>query len=157
MFKISNIIITFVASFFIMNAALADGHKGSFDFHTGWAAGPVTVIPVGEGHIMGTGVYKGATFNDSGSGYLHNGEAECFASFVVNNGVGENKGWCAWGDADGDRLYTSFSGDTQKGVNTIIGGTGKYVGWTGSGPWACYDIGSNGANRCNQSLNYTKP
>ena len=63
----------------------------------------------------------------------------------------------AWGDADGDRIYTSFVGDTQKGVNTIIGGTGKYAGWTGSGPWACYDLGANGSNRCKQSINYTKP
>jgi hypothetical protein len=86
---------------------LADGHSGSFDFHTGWS-GDVTAMQVAEGHIMGTGNFVGATFNDSGSGYLHNGEAQCFAAFEVNNGVGENKGWCAWADSDGDRLFTEF-------------------------------------------------
>jgi hypothetical protein len=152
----TNILFAIIASLFISNTLLADGHSGSFDFHTGWS-GDVTAMQVADGHIMGTGNFVGATFNDSGSGYLHNGEAQCFAAFEVNNGVGENKGWCAWADSDGDRLFTSFVGDTQKGVNTIIGGTGKYTGWTGTGPWACTDTGVNGSNYCNQTLNYTKP
>ena len=122
-----NILFAILASLFISKTLLADGHSGSFDFHTGWS-GDVTAMQVAEGHIMGTGNFVGATFNDSGSGYLHNGEAQCFASFEVNNGVGENKGWCAWADSDGDRLFTSFVGDTQKGVNTIIGGTGNANG-----------------------------
>tara|TARA_B110000238_G_C16122643_1_gene437827 strand:- start:1890 stop:2432 length:543 start_codon:yes stop_codon:yes gene_type:complete len=156
--KVMNIIkytlIALLTSFCLSNIALAK--SGTINFHTGWS-GDVTALPVNEDNLMGVGVYKGATFNDNGSGYLHNGEGQCFASFVVHNGVGENKGWCAWADSDGDRLYTSFSGDTQKGINTIIGGTGKYTDMKGSGPWACYDLGTNGSNRCEQSINYTLP
>ena len=72
-----------------------------------------------------------------------------------------NKGNCYFGDQDGDRVFTSFTGDlgVNAGINTIIGGTGKYAGITGSGPWEC-DAGvpgDNGAFNCRQSLNYKLP
>ena len=60
--------------------------------------------------------------------------------------------WPEWSEK-----LSQFVGDTQKGVNTIIGGTGKYTGWTGTGPWACTDTGVNGSNYCNQTLNSTNP
>ena len=43
-------------------------------------------------------------------------------------------------------------------LNRIItGGTGKYAGITGSGPWKCTDVGKAGENFCNQSLTYQLP
>ena len=57
---------------------------------------------------------------------------------------------------DGDRLFTSFNGSLYEGENIIIGGTGKYSGMTGSGPWACEDLGNNGSSRCWQTINYNK-
>jgi len=154
--KIKYILITLISSFFFGNIAFADGHSGSFSFHTGWYFDG-TVMQIDENNIMGTGFPKGATFNDAGSGYLHNGEAQCVATFYVNNGVGAAKGWCAWSDNDGDRLFTEFSGSLYVGENIITGGTGKFAGWTGSGPWACEDLGKNGSSSCRQTLNYTKP
>ena len=154
--KIKYILITLFSSLFIGNIAYSDGHSGSFSFHTGWYFDG-TVMQIDENNIMGTGFPKGATFNDAGSGYLHNGEAQCVATFYVNNGVGAAKGWCAWSDNDGDRLFTEFSGSLYVGENIITGGTGKFAGWTGSGPWACEDLGKNGSSSCRQTLNYIKP
>ena len=57
------------------------------------------------------------------------------------------------GDEAGDMIFTSFTGDTAKGTNTITGGTGKFAGWTGSGPWACEDLGKFGSSSCRQTLN----
>ena len=53
-------------------------------------------------------------------------------------------------------IFTSFVGDTIQGTNTITGGTGKYIGISGSGPWVCKDF-PNGASSCKQSLNYKLP
>ena len=39
------------------------------------------------------------------------------------------------------------------GTNNITGGTGKYAGMTGSGPWVCKGV-ATGESMCNQSLTY---
>jgi hypothetical protein len=54
-----------------------------------------------------------------------------------------NKGYCAFGDADGDRIFTDWDGNAVEGTNHIAGGTGKYRGITGSGPWKCWDTPHN--------------
>ena len=129
--------------------------SGKFDFHTGWSI-KADVMTISENHIIGSAKALGVTFNDKGEGFLHNGEGACMVTFEVKDGKGENKGYCTWSDADGDHIFTSFVGDTTKGTNTITGGTGKYTGITGSGPWACKDFPS-GANSCKQSLSYKLP
>ncbi|MBF86803.1 MAG: hypothetical protein CMJ14_02255 [Pelagibacterales bacterium] len=147
------LVLTLFTSFLLVNIALAN--SGSFNFHTGFFFNG-DVLQISENQVMGAGKFSGVTFNDKGSGYLHNGEAHCLATFNVNNGVGEAKGWCSWSDNDGDRLFTSFNGSLYEGENIIIGGTGKYSGMTGSGPWACEDLGNNGSSRCWQTINYKK-
>jgi len=63
--------------------------------------------------------------------------------------------------ADGDRILTAFTGsfgpDGANGVNEIIGGTGKYTGIQGSGPWKCKFSGNNGESQCAQKLDYRLP
>ena len=129
--------------------------SGKFDFHTGWSFKP-DVVTISDNHIIGSGKALGATFNDKGEGFLHNGEGACVVSFEVKDGKGENKGYCTWSDADGDHIFTSFVGDTVQGENTITGGTGKYTGITGNGPWVCKNF-ANGASSCKQSLSYKLP
>ena len=138
----------------------ADGHgmpkSGTFDFHTGWKCS-VNVKTLGENHMQGAGDCTGVTFNDAGKGALHNGGGTCFVTFEVKDNVGYNSGVCNWSDQSGDMLYTSFTGNGVEGTNTITGGTGKYAGITGSGPWKCTDVGKAGENFCNQSLTYQLP
>ena len=68
---------------------------------------------------------------------------------------GDVVGKCSWSDADGDNLYTSFEGNAanKKGTSYITGGTGKYAGITGQGPWVCSGA-AGGESMCNQSLTY---
>jgi hypothetical protein len=80
----------------------------------------------------------------------------------VNPDGATNKGNCSFGDQDGDRIFTTWTGNaaTNQGENTIMGGTGKYAGITGSGPWHCFGptaAEENGAFNCNQSLTYELP
>jgi hypothetical protein len=46
------------------------------------------------------------------------------------------QGACAWGDADGDKIFTSYVGKVSTsgaldGMNNITGGTGKFDGIQG--------------------------
>ena len=144
--------------------AVASGQQlpksGSISFHTGWkAAGEA--LTVADKHLQGHGSVIGVTFNDKGEGPLHLGPANCFYTFFAIDGRGKNKGYCAFGDADGDRIFTDWYGtgspDGEQGTNEIAGGTGKYVGIQGSGPWKCKTIGPNGESRCVQRLDYRLP
>ena len=134
--------------------------SGSINFHTGWKLTGEAITPADK-HMLGHGSAVGTTFNDKGNGPLHLGGADCFYSFLVIDGVGKNKGSCSFGDADGDRIFTNFTGnlspDGDSGTNEIAGGTGKYVGIQGSGPWKCKGAGNNGELQCAQRLDYRLP
>ena len=154
----------FIASLFSASfgtAVLAD--SGTINYHTGWACPNNMVAQPAEEAMIGTGTCMGATYNDNGSGPLHMGAAQCHYSFYVNNGDARNKGYCFWSDPDGDRIYTDFDGDPSanngggEGVNVIAGGTGKYEGISGSGPWKCTWVGTDGELHCNQTFNYELP
>jgi hypothetical protein len=134
---------------------------GSIAFHTGWKfTGELKKL--GPAHMQGHGTVSGVTFNDSGSGPLHLGPANCFDVFFVVDGKGRNKGYCTFSDADGDRIFTEFTGNFTfenggEGTNNIAGGTGKYEGVTGSGPWRCKSAGEGGEVQCAQRLDYRLP
>lgn len=135
--------------------------SGSIDFHTGWKF-VGEVLTVADKHMQGHGSVVGVTFNDKGTGPLHLGPANCFDTFFVIDGQGKNKGYCAFGDTDGDRIFTDFTGNFVpgaggNGINQIAGGTGKYAGITGSGPWKCKPSGTNGEIQCAQRLDYKLP
>ena len=134
--------------------------SGSISWHTGWKAA-ADVVNVAENHVIGRGNVTGVTFNDKGSGPLHLGPANCVDTFDLIDGEGTDKGFCAFGDADGDRIFTAFTGtigpDGASGTNEITGGTGKYAGIQGSGPWKCKFAGTNGELQCVQRLDYRLP
>jgi hypothetical protein len=143
-------------------AAQAQGlpKSGSIEFHTGWKYS-ANVVNATDKHVLGQGSVTGITFNNSGSGPLHMGPANCFEAFMIVDGKGRSRGHCAFGDADGDRLFTDFTGtfgaEGASGTNEIFGGTGKYAGIQGSGPWKCKGMGSNGEVQCAQRLDYRLP
>ena len=121
----------FVTAF--SSAVLSDGHghlakSGTINYHTGFAC-PSDMATTPEGLVLGVGTCTGVTYNDSGSGPLHMGAAQCHFSFFVNDGDARNKGYCFWSDADGDRIFTDFDGDPSanngggEGVNVLAGGT----------------------------------
>ena len=151
-------IVTLAAFVLLGNMASAE----SMSWHTGWAMTGTDskTVQTAEGIFQGAGVLTGATFNDAGSGMMHNGEGQCFLSYDTLTNT--NKGYCAWGDPDGDRIFTSFTGTIggpglDHGTNIITGGTGKYKGITGSGPWECEAFLPNGGNVCRQSFEYELP
>ena len=136
--------------------------SGSINWRTGWKL-VAEALPVADKTVQGHGMVVGVTFNDKGAGPLHLGPADCFFTFFVIDGKGTNSGYCAFGDADGDRIFTQFTGNVglpngyDEGTNVIAGGTGKYTGIQGSGPWKCKSAGANGESQCAQRLDYRLP
>jgi hypothetical protein len=131
--------------------------SGTINFHTGWKW-TGEGLTVADKHMMGHGTAIGSTFNDKGSGPLHQGPASCFGTFHFIDGHGRNSGVCAFGDPDGDRIFTEYVGtDGAQGTNNIVGGTGKFIGIQGSGPWKCQGSGGNGELQCAQRLDYRLP
>jgi hypothetical protein len=71
-------------------------------------------------------------------------------------------GHCTFGDTDGDRVFSEFSGATLKeggvgGMHDILGGTGKFAGITGKIGWRCKYVGANGELSCTQKIDYKLP
>ena len=65
--------------------------------------------------------------------------AYCLYTFFGVDGSVKNKGFCSFGNADGDLVFTDFhganAGEGSEGINNIVGGRGKYAGIQGSGTW----------------------
>jgi hypothetical protein len=131
--------------------------SGTIKFHTGFKVTGES-MDVAAKRTQGHGSSLGVTFNDQGSGPLHGGPASCFWTFFVNDDSVRNKGYCAFGDPDGDRVFVDWSGtasaDGPHGVLQVVGGTGKYTGIRGSGEWSCKDVGPNGQQNCAQRFEY---
>lgn len=151
-----------VATFCAAAGAQQLPKSGSINWHTGCKL-MAEALPVADKTVQGHGNVVGVTFNDKGAGPLHLGPAECFFTFFVIDGKGRNSGFCAFGDADGDRIFTEFTGNVglpngyDEGTNVIAGGTGKYAGIQGSGPWKCKGAGPHGEAQCAQRLDYRLP
>jgi len=163
MFKLSPLLIIVGLTFFLVcTATRADQipKSGSFDTETGWKA-TGEAFEVGEKRLQGGGNVVGTIFNIKGSGPLHAGPASCFYTFFLMDGAVKNKGYCAFGDVDGDKIYTDFHGGSAtvgtEGINNIVGGTGKYTGIQGSGTWISKDSGPNGQHVTFQHWEYRLP
>ena len=101
------------------------------------------------------------TFNDDGSGPLHLGPANCSFTFVVTDGSGPVKGYCAFGDADGDRIFTDFTGNVPCGSrrNEHDRRWNRKVRWNHRERTIrkCKGSGKNGELQCAQRLDYRLP
>ena len=82
--------------------------SGSISVHSGyWVVGEATTVA--DKHIQGHGSNRGVTFNDKGVGPLHLGPTDCFYTFFAINDSAKNKGYCTFGDADGDRISRTLA------------------------------------------------
>jgi hypothetical protein len=135
--------------------------SGSISVHSGYLV-VGEALTVADKHIQGHGTDRGVTFNDKGSGPLHLGPTDCVYTFDAVGDSSTNKGYCTFGDADGDRIFTDFRGTGTpdgyfQGMHEIISGTGKYTGIQGNVPWKCKYAGTNGEFQCTQRFDYKLP
>jgi hypothetical protein len=142
-------------------AAEALPKSGSVSVHSGYWSIPET-ITYAEKRAQGHGNNRGVTFNDKGSGPLHLGPTDCFYVFSTATDPTKIKGYCTFGDGDGDRIFTDFKGvltpaNYFEGTHDIDGGTGKYSGIQGTMTFKCKFAGSNGELECTQRMDYKLP
>ena len=100
--------------------------------------GATTYVAEMVGRVIHVGVDKGETEtlvevsgltrNMLGQSAFDKMRAHCLISFTTGGGGASVAGGCRETDSDGDILFTSLDGEAGK----LLGGTGKYVGMTGS-------------------------
>ena len=82
----------------------------------------------------------------------------CTASIEMSENVNVFSRNFYFGDKDGDRIFTSYTGNPLKNAreNVIIASTGKYKGISGKGAWDC-DVakpGDHSALNSRQTITY---
>jgi hypothetical protein len=105
-------------------AAAAEFPKtGSAEYDTYYVDNVVAKIDSGAG----TGVI-GITRNVKGEGSFHDMSVRCLYHWSVVGETNHVNGSCVHTDKDGDNVFATFDDKTT----TLIGGTGKYKGITGT-------------------------
>jgi hypothetical protein len=91
--------------------------------------------------------FLGVVQGDDGKGLTHNASVRCVGSaHAVPGVVDAYTNACAFTRPDGDQLFTvekfvsGKPGGASQGTYTIVGGTGKLAGITGSGEWSRYFV-----------------
>ena len=136
--------------------------SGSPTAHSGWSAAG-QVKDLGDKHAVWTGVYSGASFNDTGKGMFHRTVWSCPGVTIIYNGSYVHHGYCVLTDADGDKIYGTSEGKGPAegvdlvGVVSYEGGTGKYQGIQGSHTYKCSGVGADGQAFCRQEASYRLP
>jgi hypothetical protein len=66
----------------------------------------------------------------------------CIYYFEAVMGGRKHSGACIHTDGDGDKVFTTFEGETMS--HTLIGGTGKYIGISGTAAYGSKDLPTHG-------------
>ena len=84
----------------------------------------------------------GMTRNIDGQEFFDNMTVRCIYYFEAVMGSRKHKGACIHNDSDGDKVYTTFEGETM--THTLIGGTGKYIGISGTAAYTSKELPAPG-------------
>jgi hypothetical protein len=108
------------------------------------------------------GTVTGVTFNATGTGLLHMSKTNCSFSVFTHKDINKISGFCAHEDKEGDKLFIQYAGNSNgagewAGTDDIIGGTGKFEGAKGSGPYSCSGTHKEGEFPCTSKLTYQLP
>jgi hypothetical protein len=108
------------------------------------------------------GTVTGVSFNATGKDPLHMSKSACSFSVFTHKKINKITGFCAHEDKEGDKLFIQYSGNSSgegawEGIDTIIGGTGKFEGAQGSGPYTCTSTDKKGEFPCTTKLEYRLP
>ena len=112
-----------------------------------YATGTSKAIAMGEERIQlnyeGSGIY----ISDTEGGFLHNASIHFLGAFHAVKGAFEESGGMVLTAPDGDKAFVTYKGSGNlgkgaKGTVTFVGGTGKFVGITGTGEFTRHSLRS---------------
>jgi hypothetical protein len=129
------------------DAVLAEefAKKGTTSYTTRYVFNPMGYeITPGVGKVVPM-LLVGTTTNTKGEAAFDKMKARCFAIKVEAGEKSYFDGSCTMTDDDGDKVFSTFDSrildktqpDMDCGTHSIIGGTGKYKGITGSEAFDC--------------------
>ena len=107
-------------------------------------SGTAKVLPMGQECVKVTYESLGISQSDTGEGIFHNASFRCLgASHAVKGQNNDGLASCVMIRPDGDQIFITMKatgkveGDAE-GIVTLVGGTGKFAGIQGSGPYKTY-------------------
>jgi len=112
--------------------------SGSTSYAAYFACRQLDAIDMGESGSQTVAECVGITKNNSDPKLFDNMSVRCLEDAEARVGGYKFNGWCAQTDADGDKLFTSYTGP-ESGPVAYIGGTGKYKTISLEGTWAVHD------------------
>lgn len=105
-------------------------------------------LPLGKERLQITWEFLGVQMVVAGKGLTDKASLRCLGSLrAMNAEVESSTNSCVITRPDGDQLYwvetlvSGRMGGESKGTGTIVGGTGKLAGVTGSGEWTRQVVG----------------
>ena len=109
--------------------------SGSTAYSGYFACHQLGAVDMGESGSQTVAECVGITKNASDPKLFDNMSARCLEDGEARVGSYKFNGWCAQTDADGDKLFTSYTGP-ESGPVAYIGGTGKFknISLEGTGP-----------------------
>lgn len=105
--------------------------QGTATYVTYYTSRPLANLDMGESGSQALVEMLGATRNTSGSKVFDNMGVRCLLYSESVSGKPKGRGACTETDSDGDKVFTTF----EAGIHTLIGGTGKYKGISGTAPY----------------------
>jgi hypothetical protein len=111
--------------------------EGSISSRATWAVS-MTALPMGEELVQINYDGYGVAASETGKGLLHNASAHVVGGMLIQKGIYNNdSGLICYTRPDGDQIFLTYKtsgqmGKGAKGTGTIVGGTGKFEGITGT-------------------------
>ncbi len=105
--------------------------QGTATYVTYYTSRPLANLDMGESGSHTMGELVGATRNTGGSKAFDNMGVRCLFYSMTVGGKPKASGACTETDSEGDKVFTTF----EAGIHTLIGGTGKYKGISGTAPY----------------------
>ena len=119
--------------------------EGSATIRAYWVV-TLTALPMGKELVQMNYDGYGVVVSDTGKGLLHNATAKVVGGMLISKGAYENdSGLVIYTRPDGEKIFATFKGSGQmgksaKGTGTIVGGTGKFEGITGTVDYNRYQL-----------------
>lgn len=106
--------------------------QGSATYITYYSTQVLSTLDLGDGSSGTLLQFTGISHNKDGAKAFDNLSVRCLVYNETLAGKPQIGGSCVEIDADGDKIFTTFAA----GVHTIVGGSGKYKGLSGSAPFS---------------------
>ena len=130
------------AIFFAAAAAAADLPKEGTAAGTYSSFGTFKATAIGKERVLTTGDENGLSLTN---GFGDHMTWHCWVTGDYTGGMGQDQGYCVGTDPAGDQLVDIVSDEKHalgakniSGMDTWSGGTGKFAGVSGGGPWMCH-------------------